>query len=93
LPTDDAYQLFVSASANRALTTELPENVAAAVAHLITGDLLRRPQQVGKPLQREYTGLWCARRGEYRVIYTIDDDLRTVTVRDVAHRSRIYRRR
>jgi mRNA-degrading endonuclease RelE of RelBE toxin-antitoxin system len=83
----------VSASASRALTTDLPENVAAAVAHLITGDLLRRPRHVGKPLQREYSGLWCARRGEYRVIYSIDEELRTVTVRDVAHRGRIYRRR
>ena len=32
-----------------------------------------------------------ARRGTYRVIYRIDDDIYTVTVVDVAHRRNAYR--
>jgi hypothetical protein len=52
----------------------LPERVAAAVAELLTGDLLAASRRVGKPLRRELSGLWYARRGSYRVIYEIDDE-------------------
>lgn len=31
------------------------------------------------------------RVGDYRVLYDVDDEARTVTVRDVAHRSSVYR--
>ncbi len=39
--------------AARAIANGLPEAVAAAVLEFITGDLLREPRRVGKPLQRE----------------------------------------
>jgi mRNA-degrading endonuclease RelE of RelBE toxin-antitoxin system len=93
LPASEPYDLRVSASANRALVRKLPEAVATAVVHLLTGDLRRRPRQVGKPLKRELDDLWVARRGEYRVVYSIDDVESVVTVLDVAHRSHVYRRR
>jgi mRNA-degrading endonuclease RelE of RelBE toxin-antitoxin system len=35
--------------------------------------------------------LHSARRGDYRVIYRIDDELRTVTVMAIEHRSDVYR--
>ena len=31
------------------------------------------------------------RVGAYRVLHDVDDEIRTVTVRDVAHRSQVYR--
>lgn len=31
------------------------------------------------------------RVGDYRVLFEVDDETRTVTVRDVAHRSEVYR--
>lgn len=31
------------------------------------------------------------RVGDYRVLYDVDDGARTVTVRDVSHRSQVYR--
>ena len=58
-----------------------------------TGDLLRAPRGVGKPLQRELAGGWSARRGTYRVLYTIDDATGTVTVLVLEHRADVYRRR
>jgi mRNA-degrading endonuclease RelE of RelBE toxin-antitoxin system len=71
----------------------LPEAVAAAVFNFIRGDLLDRPRIVGKPLSRELTGRWSARRGEYRVLYRINDTTRVVTVLHVEHRRAVYRRR
>jgi mRNA-degrading endonuclease RelE of RelBE toxin-antitoxin system len=65
--------------------------VATAVLNFITGDLLDEPRRVGKPLGQELAGTFAARRGEYRVVYEIDDDARAVTVLDVDHRRDVYR--
>ena len=48
---------------------------------------------VGKPLKLGLEGLHSARRGDYRVIYRIDDDHRRVDIVAIEHRSDIYRPR
>jgi len=44
-------------------------------------------------LQRELEGRWAARRGSYRVLYTIDESTGVVTVLAAEHRRDVYRRR
>ena len=87
------YRLEVARPAARAIANELPEAVAAAVVEFITGDLLREPRRVGKPLQRELSGRWAARRGSYRVLYAIDEQAHAVTVLAAEHRRDVYRQR
>ena len=84
------YGLLVTPPAQRALD-RLPERVAAAIAELLTGDLVATPRRVGKPLRRELAGIWSARRGSYRVLYEIDEEKRRVVVLRVDHRADIYR--
>jgi mRNA-degrading endonuclease RelE of RelBE toxin-antitoxin system len=84
------YDLLVTAPAQRALD-RLPERVAAAIAELLTGDLLAAPRRVGKPLRRELAGIWSARRGSYRVLYEIDETEQRVVVLRIDHRADIYR--
>jgi mRNA interferase RelE/StbE len=48
---------------------------------------------VGKPLRFEYEGRWSARRGPYRIISSLDQARRTVTVLAVGHRADVYRKR
>jgi mRNA interferase RelE/StbE len=86
------YTLLVTRTAARQIAERLPEAVAAAVMNFITGDLLNEPRRVGKALGQELAGTLAARRGEYRVLYEIDDEAQTVTVLDVDHRRDIYRR-
>ncbi|MCG8685264.1 MAG: type II toxin-antitoxin system RelE/ParE family toxin [Desulfobacterales bacterium] len=45
---------------------------------------------LGKELQRDLTGYLTYRFRRYRVIYTIDDDLKTVTVHLVRPRRNVY---
>jgi len=47
----------------------------------------------GKPLERKLEGLWSARRGDFRVIYRLDDNSTTPYVLRIVHRSRVYRSR
>jgi mRNA interferase RelE/StbE len=69
----------------------LAESVADAVFEFMSGPLAEHPHRVGKPLEGELAGRFGARRGEYRIVYTIEDETVTVTVLRVAHRRDAYR--
>jgi len=69
----------------------LPEFIAAAAWEFIQGPLAENPRRMGKPLKGDLSGFWSARRGEYRVVYEIDDDVVTVIILRIGHRRDIYR--
>jgi mRNA-degrading endonuclease RelE of RelBE toxin-antitoxin system len=87
--------MFVIAwtAASRRALSRLPEKVAAAVVEFLYGSLASNPHRVGNPLKLGLEGLHSARRGDYRVIYRIDDGPRLVTVVAIEHRSDAYRPR
>ena len=80
------YEVILSPGARRALSEGLPEAVAAACFEFITGPLAENPHRVGKPLRNELAGTYSARRGEFRVIYDIDDNRIRVEVISIRHR-------
>jgi mRNA interferase RelE/StbE len=88
---EDRYRLRISRPAVVALTATLPEKAAHAAYTFITGPLLLNPHRVGKPLNPPLAGAYSARRGDYRILYFIDDDSKTVSVTAIAHRSNAYR--
>jgi mRNA interferase RelE/StbE len=81
------------AAPGRRTLARLPEKVATAVIEFLYGSLAASPHRVGKPLKLGLDGLHSARRGDYRVIYRIDDKHRRVDVLAIEHRSDIYRPR
>lgn len=85
------YAIRVTARAERDLQ-RLPEKIAIACIEFIFGPLADSPQRVGKPLRGELGGLHSARRGDYRVIYGVVEDARTVEVLHIDRRSDVYRR-
>lgn len=90
--TERDYAIAWTASAQRALT-RLPEKVATAVIEFLYTSLAANPRRVGKPLKLDLEGLHSARRGDYRVIYRIDDTNGHVAVIAIEHRSDAYRSR
>ena len=84
------YELRLSRAARTALAETLPEAVAAAVWEFVNGPLLDDPHRVGKPLRFELEGYYAARRGQYRVIYRIDDREVIVDVIQISHRGDAY---
>ena len=86
----EPYAIAWTAPARRALT-RLPEKVATAAVEFLYGSLAANPHRVGKPLKLEMAGLHSARRGDYRVIYRIDDGDHRVDVLAIEHRSDAYR--
>ena len=71
----------------------LPEKVRAAVIETILGTIAENPHRAGKPLRGELEGLYSARRGDFRIIYEIDDDAEVVLVHRAQHRRTAYRPR
>jgi mRNA interferase RelE/StbE len=86
------WDLVVAAPATRSLD-RLSAGVAAAIVEFMVGPLLEQPTAVGKPLQRELTGYWSARRGSYRIVYRLDETEHQVVVVRIDHRSDVYRAR
>jgi mRNA interferase RelE/StbE len=85
------YRVRVTRTAARQLAERLPEAAASACTEFLYGPLAAEPHRVGAPLRKPYEGYWRARRGEYRVRYTIDDEAQLVTVADISHRRDAYR--
>jgi len=77
-------------SARRDLN-RLKEGVASAVLETID-HIADAPQRIGKPLRLELEGLWTARRGQYRVLYRIDEERQVVEIITIDHRADFYRR-
>jgi mRNA interferase RelE/StbE len=86
------WTLIVAPVAERTLG-RVSERVAGAIGEFVLGPLRDEPTRVGKPLQRELSGYWSARRGAYRIIYAIDEERREIRVVRIDHRSDLYRPR
>lgn len=72
----------------------LPRKLQEPVLNALT-DLETDPEATGKPLLGRLKGLWSARVGSYRVIYSIEGSRRSpkVIVRAIKHRSTAYQQR
>lgn len=70
---------------------ELPARLREPVLNALT-ELEIDPEAAGKPLLGRLRGLWSARVGSYRLIYSIEGSRRspTVIVRAIKHRSSAY---
>lgn len=90
--TEHPYRVELSGTARRGMDL-LPEKAALAAVEFCFGPLASNPRGVGKPLTRDLAGHHAARRGEYRVIYRVDDNDGVVHVLRVEHRRDAYRSR
>lgn len=90
--TAERYEVTWAFSALRSLD-RLPEKVATACIEFVYGSLAENPHRVGRALRFYLDGKHSARRGDFRVVYELHDERRTVPVLAIDHRSDIYRPR
>jgi len=74
------------------LAEQLPLGVASAIWEFISGPLADNPRRLGKPLSGSLAGHHSARRGSYRVVYTIADNPSVIHVVRIDHRRSVYHR-
>lgn len=86
--TSDSYTIIVARGANRDLS-KLDRPVLSRIAPVID-DLSQDPRPPGSRKLVNEVNKWRVRVGDWRVLYEIDDDARTVLVIAVRHRSKAY---
>lgn len=70
---------------------ELDRARQRAVVDKVKTHLVKDPLSVGKPLKREFKGLYRMRFEDYRIIYAIDREEMKVMIARVRHRKEAYR--
>ena len=87
-----AWTVEFNAASQAQLDRLDPQNSRRIVTYMREGvSALGNPRLRGKALRGDYAGLWRYRVGHYRVICEIRDDVLTVLVVEVVHRSEAYR--
>ena len=85
-----SWDVQLAPSAVRRLD-RLPPRIAIAVVEFVTATLPTNPERMSKPLRGEIEGLRSARRGDYRVLFSLDEATATLLVVRIAHRADVYR--
>jgi mRNA interferase RelE/StbE len=84
------YSIVFSKSSVKQLK-KLDKNTIQRVLSKIE-DLSKNPRPIGcKKLEGTKDELWRIRIGEYRVIYSIDDEVKIVDIENIGHRKDIYK--
>jgi len=84
------FAVRISVRAERDLV-RLPEKIGAACLEFIFGPLAEQPLRVGGPLTGQLAGLRSARRGSYRIIYAVEEQLERLDIINIDHRGDVYR--
>lgn len=88
-----AWRIEIDKDVQRSMK-KLDRNVAKRIiAKLREISQLEDPRSTGKALVGNLAGLWRYRVGDYRIVCDIEDEVLLILVIDVAHRSKVYKRR
>ena len=86
----ESWTVELTGPARRALQHDLPDAVAWAAYTFITERLPTNPYRLDGELTAPYEGCRSAHLGTYRVVYRIDEGLRTIYVLGVRLRVDVY---
>lgn len=84
-----AYRIEITPEGLRHMN-RLPKKVRAAVLEALFGTIAENPRRAGKGLRGELEGLYSARRGDFRIIYEIDEEAMVILVHRAQHRRTAY---
>ena len=84
------YRVRISARAERDLL-RLPEKIGAACLDFIFGPLAEDPYRLGGALSGQLAGPRSARRGSYRIVYGVNDEVLYIDIVHIDHRGNVYR--
>jgi mRNA interferase RelE/StbE len=87
-----AWKLDFTPKALRQLR-KLPPHIRGRIITKLESDVLGHgdPRAVGEAMIGNWTGFWRYRIGDYRAVCRIEDEVVTVFVIEVGHRSQVYR--
>ena len=84
-----AYKIFIKKSATRELEGLAKKDLRMVLERI--GTLGENPRPAGAE-KLAGVELWRIRQGDYRIVYSIEDDALTIWVVKVGHRREVYRK-
>lgn len=82
------YSVVLTQTAEKELQ-KLPVRMIEKIV-VVLQSLEENPRPSGCKKLKGYKNLWRARVGDYRIIYSIDDIILLIDIREVGHRKNIY---
>ena len=83
------YHISIKKTASKELE-KLPHKIISLITKSIY-TLSSEPRPIGcKKLKAHHADLWRIRIGDYRVIYSIDEEIKIIDIKKVGHRKDIY---
>lgn len=86
------YKVEFSESCCLKYFNKLPKNIKEQIISYLKFNLSQSPKEIGDPLKGKLTGYWRARVGNYRIIYTVEEDVLVVLVVKIGHRKDVYKK-
>ncbi len=86
-----AYSIFLLKEALEELSS-FDKKTAERILYKISTYLIKSPAKIGKQLKGEYAGFFKYRIGDWRVIYHLDEDSKTITITKIGHRKEVYKK-
>ena len=83
-----SYSVLLTQTAEKELS-RLPNKEIKKIVEILKS-LEENPRPIGCKKLKGYKNLWRLRIGNYRVIYSIDDIILLVDIREIGHRKDIY---
>jgi mRNA interferase RelE/StbE len=83
-----SYQVVLSKTAEKDLA-KLPAQIVAKIIPILQS-LENNPRPIGCKKLKGFKNLWRVRIGNYRIIYSVEDIILLVDVREIGHRKDIY---
>ncbi len=90
---NDISALYQILYEERVLKEDVPRLASSArvlIKRAIEERLMTHPIHYGKPLRYNLHGQRRLRVGDYRILYTVDEERKQVVVLAIQHRSRVY---
>lgn len=83
------YEVVLSKTAEKNLA-KLPNAIIAKIVYSLQ-QLEKEPRPTGCKKLKGFSNLWRIRVGDYRIIYSIQDIVLLVDIREIGHRKEIYK--
>ncbi len=72
---------------------KIDKKQAGKIIYKIKNYLIKEPGSLGKPLKGMFEGMYRFRIGDFRVIYTINENEKEINIMYIGHRNKIYKQK
>lgn len=86
-----AYKILFLEQALKELSS-FDKKSAERILYKVSTHLVKSPVKFGEPLKGKYSGFFKYRIGDWKAIYHLDEENKTITITKIGHRKEVYKK-